>query len=78
MDAMNNPIPYTESFSYDLADSKWHKVSLTVSGPEIQLIVDCNVIYRRMADHLPDRNFSASEMHLYVGQRSDQHQLKVS
>lgn len=78
MDARNNPIQHTESFSYTLADSKWHKVSLTVSGSEIQLLVDCHLIYRRMADHIPDRNFSASEMHLFVGQRDNQYQFKVS
>lgn len=78
MDARNNPTTHTESFSYTLADSKWHKVSLTVSGPEIQLLVDCQLIDRRMADHIPDRNFSASEMHLFVGQRDNQYQLKVS
>lgn len=78
MDARNNPVQHTESFSYTLADSKWHKVSLTVSGSEIQLLVDCHLIYRRMADHIPDRNFSASEMHLFVGQRDNQYQLKVS
>ncbi|XP_055313801.1 protein kinase C-binding protein NELL1-like isoform X2 [Sitodiplosis mosellana] len=76
MDARNNPIQHTESFSYTLADSKWHKVSLTVSGSEIQLLVDCHLIYRRMADHIPDRNFSASEMHLFVGQRDKQYQFK--
>lgn len=78
LDAWNNPKQHTESFSYTLADSKWHKVSLTVSGPEIQLLVDCHLIYRRVAEHMPDRNFSASEMHLFVGQRDNQYQLKVS
>ncbi|XP_031629925.1 protein kinase C-binding protein NELL1-like isoform X2 [Contarinia nasturtii] len=69
MGAENTGYQKTESFSYTLADYKWHKVSLTVSGSEIQLLVDCHLIYRRMADHIPDRNFSASEMHLFVGQR---------
>lgn len=80
MGTQNNRMTKTESFSYDLADNKWHKVSLTVSGSEIQLLVDCHLIYRRMAEHIPDRNFSASEMHLYVGQRDNefQNQLKVS
>lgn len=68
----------TETFSYELADDQWHKVSLSVSGTEIQLFVDCNVIYRRMADRSPDWNLSASEMHLFIGQSESQFQLKVS
>lgn len=75
---MDSTEVYTETFPYELADYQWHKVSLSVSGAEIQLFVDCNVIYRRMADRLPDRNLSASEMHLFIGQRESQHQLKVS
>lgn len=77
MDAKNTPTSHMESFSYYLADYRWHKVSLTVSGSEIQLLVDCHLIYRRMAEHMPDRNFSASEMHLFVGQREKENQLKV-
>lgn len=76
MDVRNNP--HTESFAYNLADDQWHKVSLSVSGAEIQLLVDCQLIYRRMAEYLPDRNLSASEMHLFIGQRNSQNQLKVS
>ena len=73
---------HTESFPYRLADYAWHKISLSVSGREIQVLIDCHPLYRRMTEHLPDRNFSASSnnMHLFVGQRNldGQFALKVS
>lgn len=60
----------TESFPYRLADDQWHSVSLSISGREIQLIIDCHPLYRRVTEHMPDRNFSASNMHLFIGQRN--------
>lgn len=78
MDAKNFTTTHTETFPYKLADYQWHKVSLSVSGAELQLIIDCHVMFKRMTDYMPDRNFSASEMHLNVGQRGSQFQLKVS
>ena len=60
----------TETFSYHLADGNWHKVALSVSGPEIQLLIDCHPLYKRVNHFLPDRNFSASNMQLFVGQRN--------
>jgi protein kinase C-binding protein NELL len=66
----------TEVFPYRLADNKWHKLALSISGTEIQLIVDCHPLYRRVTHHVPDRNFSASNMQLFVGQRnSNSHSL---
>lgn len=69
---------HSEIFLYRLADYEWHKVSLSVSGTELQLLVDCHVIYKKMIEHPPDRNFSASEMRLFVGQRSSLFQFRVS
>lgn len=70
----------TETFPYRLADDIEHKVSLTVSGTEMQLFIDCHPLYKRVTHFLPDRNFSASNMQLFVGQRnSNSHYLfKVS
>lgn len=69
-----------ESFPYRLADNKWHKIALSISGTEIQLIVDCHPLYKRVTHYVPDRNFSASNMQLLVGQRNlNSHSLfKVS
>ncbi|XP_037915598.1 protein kinase C-binding protein NELL1-like isoform X3 [Hermetia illucens] len=61
---------HTEMFSYQLADDTWHKVALSVSGPEIQLIIDCHPLYKRVNHFIPDRNFSASNIQLFVGQRN--------
>ncbi|XP_035919925.1 protein kinase C-binding protein NELL1-like isoform X4 [Anopheles stephensi] len=66
----------TETFPYRLADDIEHKVSLTVSGTEMQLFIDCHPLYKRVTHFLPDRNFSASNMQLFVGQRnSNSHYL---
>ncbi|XP_058832654.1 protein kinase C-binding protein NELL2-like isoform X2 [Topomyia yanbarensis] len=67
---------HTESFPYRLADDAEHKVALTVSGTEVQLYIDCHPLYKRVTHFLPDRNFSASNMQLFVGQRnSNSHYL---
>lgn len=59
-----------ETFPYRLADNKWHKIALSISGTEIELIVDCHPLYKRVTHYVPDRNFSASNMQLLVGQRN--------
>lgn len=71
---------HMESFPYRLADNKWHKIALSISGTEIQLIVDCHPLYKRVTHYVPDRNFSASNMQLLIGQRNlNSHSLfKVS
>lgn len=70
---------HTETFPYRMADNAWHKLSLSVSGPEVQILIDCMPIYRRIAQHMPDRSFG-NGINLFVGQRSidDQSVLKVS
>lgn len=71
---------HREIFRYRLADDTWHNVALSISGTEIQLLVDCHPLYKRVTRYVPDRNFSASNMQLFIGQRnSDSHSLfKVS
>lgn len=61
---------HMESFPFKLADNKWHKVAVSISGTEIQLIIDCHPLYKRVMHSVPDRNFSASNMQLFVGQRN--------
>lgn len=60
----------TEIFSYNLSDEKWHNLSLIVSGREIQLLVDCHLIDKRLLDRIPDRNFSASGVNIFIGERN--------
>lgn len=69
-----------ETFSYRLADDMWHKVALSVSGSEIELLIDCRPLTRRQAHSAPDRKFSASKMQLFLGQsnKDGQSMLKVS
>jgi protein kinase C-binding protein NELL len=76
----NELMVHMESFPYRLADNKWHKIALSISGTEIQLIVDCHPLYKRVTHYVPDRNFSASNMQLLIGQRNlNSHSLfKVS
>lgn len=49
-----------------------------MSGPEVQLLIDCLPVYTRIAQHIPDRNFG-NGINLFVGQRSieDYNSLKV-
>lgn len=61
---------HTESFPYRLADDTWHRVALSISGAEIQLLVDCRPLYKRVMHFVPDRNFSASNLQLFIGQRN--------
>lgn len=70
----------TETFPYHLADKQMHRVSLSVSGTEIQLIIDCHPLYSRVIEQMPDRNFSASNMSLLLGQRNPKghYSFKVS
>lgn len=71
---------HEETFLHRLADDKWHKISLSVSSHEIELIIDCRSYYKRVTRYIPDRNFSASNMQLFVGQRNsnNDHSFKVS
>jgi protein kinase C-binding protein NELL len=68
-------LQHTENFSYRLADNTWHKIALTISGTEIQLMIDCHPLYKRVTHFIPDRNFSASNMQLFIGQRTHNNYL---
>lgn len=51
-------------------DDRVHKVAVSISGSEVQVFYDCHSIYKRPMERLPDRNFSASNMTLFVGQEN--------
>ncbi|XP_046995713.1 protein kinase C-binding protein NELL1-like [Schistocerca americana] len=63
---------HVEVFPYRLADNMWHKVALSVSGAQVELLVDCQILYRRLI-RMPDRNFTAPQLSLWVGQRNSKH-----
>ncbi|KAF4524544.1 hypothetical protein B566_EDAN002818 [Ephemera danica] len=80
-----------ETFPFRLADGAWHRLALWVSGAQVELLVDCQRLYRRVI-RAPDRNFSADtsqsphepssastveggELALWLGQRNNKHSL---
>ncbi|XP_077296655.1 protein kinase C-binding protein NELL2-like [Arctopsyche grandis] len=63
-----------ETFPYRLADGTWHRVALSVSGTQVQLLVDCHPLYRRSISP-PDRNFTQPQLSLWLGQRNSKHSL---
>ncbi|KAL1116126.1 hypothetical protein AAG570_005621 [Ranatra chinensis] len=64
-----------ETFPYRLADLSWHKLSVSVSGSQVQVLVDCHPLYRRLLSTPIDTNFSRPSLALWVGQRNARHSL---
>lgn len=60
----------TELFEMNQFEDRVHKVAVSISGTEVQVFYDCHSIYKRPMERLADRNFSASNMTLYVGQEN--------
>ncbi|XP_035662918.1 protein kinase C-binding protein NELL2-like isoform X2 [Branchiostoma floridae] len=58
-----------EVFFYQL-DNQWHKVSLTISGQQAILHVDCNQIYKRKLKATPSLDLYGKGVSLWLGQRS--------
>ncbi|XP_043475932.1 protein kinase C-binding protein NELL1-like, partial [Leptopilina heterotoma] len=67
---------HIERFPFRLADGAWHKVALIISGSQVELLVDCHPLYRRLLrPGAPDTNFTKPFLQLWVGQRSINHFL---
>ena len=66
---------HVETFPYRLADNVWHKVAVSISGSQVQLLVDCHPLYRRLLGRPPDTNFTLPQLTLWVGQRNNKHSL---
>ncbi|XP_046142861.1 protein kinase C-binding protein NELL1-like isoform X4 [Osmia bicornis bicornis] len=67
---------HEETFPFRLADGTWHRVALSVSGSQVELLVDCHPLYRRLLrPGPPDTNFTLPELQLWVGQRNVKHFL---
>ncbi|KAK8386242.1 hypothetical protein O3P69_010740 [Scylla paramamosain] len=46
---IHNGAVHVETFPYRIADQRWHKVSVVVSGTQVEVWVDCSRVYRRLA-----------------------------
>ncbi|CAH0560230.1 unnamed protein product [Brassicogethes aeneus] len=67
---------YVETFPFKLADNVWHHVAVSVSGSQVELIVDCHPMYKRlMRPGAPERNFSDPQQ-LWLGQRNKHYYYK--
>ncbi|KAJ8947182.1 hypothetical protein NQ318_015528 [Aromia moschata] len=61
---------HMETFRYRLADNKWHDVAVSVSGSQVELLVDCESLLKRLLKPgVPERNFSEPTQ-LWLGQRN--------
>lgn len=69
---------YVEAFPFKLADNVWHQVAVSVSGSQVELIVDCHPLYKRlMRPGAPDRNLTMAHQ-IWLGQRNQHFHFKVT
>lgn len=67
---------HVETFPYRLADNTWHQLAVSISGNQVEVFVDCHPVYKRLLKlGAPDRNLSAPQLQLWVGQRNFGHSL---
>lgn len=69
-----------ETFPYRLADGAWHQVAVAISGPSVQLFVDCSRVYSRLLRQPPktvaddeQQQDSGKPWQLWLGQRNARH-----
>lgn len=69
---------YTETFHYRLADNTWHHLAVTVSGSQVEVLVDCHPLYKTvLRPGQPDRNLTDHHQ-IWVGQRYKNYFFKVN
>ncbi|KAK0073989.1 hypothetical protein PV325_008917, partial [Microctonus aethiopoides] len=57
---------HVEAFPFRLADGAWHRVALSISGSQVELLVDCHPLYRRLLrPGPPDTNFTLPQLQLW-------------
>lgn len=66
---------YISTFRYRLADNKWHKLAVTLSGNHVTLYVDCLKFYEKIIQTVDRVPLPSSNIQLFVGQRNRQHAL---
>ncbi|XP_065158620.1 protein kinase C-binding protein NELL1-like isoform X2 [Atheta coriaria] len=65
-----------ETFPYRLADDVWHHVILSVSGSQVELLVDCHRLYKRLLQNGPPQQNFTKPAQLWLGQRNRHYQFK--
>ena len=61
-----------ETFPFRLADNRWHRLALTLSGNHVTLYVNCSKIYERVIQTLDKQYLAGNYLNLYIGQRNSQ------
>jgi len=65
-----------ETFPFRLADGGWHRLAISFSASQVEILVDCNPLYRRVLRFDPATAiFSARNVSLWIGQRTTSHFL---
>lgn len=74
--SQQDSVVHVETFPYRLADNLWHQLAVSVSGSQVEVLVDCHPVYRRLLRlGAPDRNLTIPQLQLWVGQRNNRHSL---
>jgi len=62
-----------ETFPLRLADDSWHRLAVVVSGDQIEVLLDCRSVHRRVVAPI-DTSFSLpeEELTLWLGQRNQE------
>ncbi|XP_059080209.1 protein kinase C-binding protein NELL1-like isoform X4 [Tigriopus californicus] len=58
-----------ETIPLQLADNQWHKLAISVSGSQIQVFLDCQLVHQSVIFPLDFRVLSGQNLTLYVGQQ---------
>ncbi|CAG9836101.1 unnamed protein product [Diabrotica balteata] len=67
---------YVETFPYYLADDNWHKVAVSISGLQVEVLVDCRSLFKRMLKPVMQDKSFPKPPHLWIGQGVSQSYFK--
>ena len=63
-----------ETFPLRLADDSWHRLAVSVSGDQIEVLLDCRSVHRRVVPAL-DTSFLPSSLTAWLGQSNQDNAL---
>lgn len=65
-----------ETFPFQLADGSWHRLAITFSASEVNILVDCSSVYRRVLKFDPvTAIFNSLNISIWIGQKTKSHFL---